>query len=376
MSKRDYYDVLGVGRGTGGDELKTAYRKLAKELHPDRNPGDKTSEAKFKELNEAYDVLKDDQKRAAYDQFGHAAFEGGGAGRAGGFDFSSSFADVFDDLFGEFVGRGGQRGGSGAQRGADLRYNLEISLEDAAIGKKAQVRVATAVTCETCEGSGAAAGSKPVVCPRCRGVGQIRTQQGFFTVQRTCPSCHGNGRVIEDPCKSCGGQGRVQREKTLSVNIPAGVDDGTRIRLGGEGEAGARGGPNGDLYIFISVAPHPLFRRDGLNLYCRVPISMVAASLGGQIEVPTLGGGRAKVTVPAGTQTGKQFRLRGKGVAAMRGQEIGDLFIQTVVETPMNLTKKQKDLLKEFEAAGTAETSPESSGFFAKVKEFWDDLRE
>jgi len=378
MAKRDYYDVLGVGRGAAADELKTAYRKLAKELHPDRNPGDKSAESKFKELNEAYDVLKDEQKRAAYDQFGHAAFEGGGAGRAGGFDFSSSFADVFDDLFGEFMGRGGQRGGGGggAQRGADLRYNLEISLEEAAIGKKAQLRVPTAVTCETCEGSGAATGSKPVVCPRCRGVGQIRTQQGFFTVQRTCPTCHGNGRVIEQPCTACGGQGRVQREKTLSVNIPAGVDDGTRIRLAGEGEAGARGGPNGDLYIFLSVTPHRLFRRDGLNLYCRVPISMVSAALGGQIEVPTLGGGRAKVTVPPGTQTGKQFRLRGKGIAAMRGQEIGDLFIQTVVETPMNLTKRQKELLKEFEAGGTPDTSPESAGFFAKVKEFWDDLRE
>jgi molecular chaperone DnaJ len=378
MAKRDYYDVLGVGRSASPDDLKSAFRKLAKELHPDRNPGDKASEAKFKELNEAYDVLKDEQKRAAYDQFGHAAFEGGGAGRGGGFDFSSSFADVFDDLFGEFMGRGGQRaGGSGALRGADLRFNLEISLEESALGKKAQIRVPTAITCEGCEGSGAAEGSKPVVCPRCRGVGQIRTQQGFFTVQRTCPTCHGQGRVIEEPCRKCGGQGRVQREKTLSVNVPPGVDDGTRIRLAGEGEAGMRGGPNGDLYIFLSVAPHRLFRRDGLNLYCRVPISMVSAALGGQIEVPTLGGGRAKVTVPAGTQTGKQFRLKAKGMPAMRSGEIGDLFIQMVIETPVNLTKRQKELLKEFEAAGTEEqTNPETSGFFAKVKEFWDDLRE
>jgi len=380
MSKRDYYDVLGVGRGASPDEMKAAFRKLAKELHPDRNPDDKTAEAKFKELNEAYDVLKDEQKRAAYDQFGHAAFEGGGAGRAGGFDFSSSFADVFDDLFGEFMGRGGgagggRGGGSGALRGADLRYNLEISLEESALGKKAQVRVPTAVVCEACEGSGAAEGSKPTACPRCRGVGQIRTQQGFFTVQRTCPTCHGQGRVIEEPCRKCGGQGRVQREKTLSVNIPPGVDDGTRIRLAGEGEAGLRGGPNGDLYIFVSVAPHRLFRRDGLNLYCRVPISMVSAALGGQIEVPTLAGGRAKVTVPSGTQTGKQFRLKAKGMPAMRSTEIGDLFIQMVVETPVNLTKRQKELLKEFEGAGTEEqTSPETSGFFAKVKEFWSDL--
>lgn len=380
MSKRDYYETLGVKRGASEAELKQAYRRLARDLHPDKNRDDPKASEKFKAVNEAYDVLKDPEKKAAYDQFGHAAFEGGGAGRAGGFDFSSSFADVFDDLFGEFMGRGGgagggRGGGSGALRGADLRYNLEISLEESALGKKAQVRVPTAVVCEACEGSGAAEGSKPTACPRCRGVGQIRTQQGFFTVQRTCPTCHGQGRVIEEPCRKCGGQGRVQREKTLSVNIPPGVDDGTRIRLAGEGEAGLRGGPNGDLYIFVSVAPHRLFRRDGLNLYCRVPISMVSAALGGQIEVPTLAGGRAKVTVPSGTQTGKQFRLKAKGMPAMRSTEIGDLFIQMVVETPVNLTKRQKELLKEFEGAGSEEqTSPETSGFFAKVKEFWSDL--
>ena len=375
MAKQDYYELLGVNRGASGDELKRAYRKLAMQHHPDRNPGDKAAEQKFKDISEAYEVLKDEQKRAAYDRFGHAAFEGGGRQGAGDFGFAGGFADIFDEMFGEFMG--GRRGGQAAQRGADLRYNLEISLEDAFGGKQASIRVATAATCESCAGTGADAGSKPTTCQTCRGHGKVRATQGFFTIERTCPTCHGAGQIIERPCRACGGQGRVRKERALNVNIPAGVEDGTRIRLAGEGEAGLRGGPNGDLYIFLSIAPHRLFRRDGMNLYCRVPISMVSAALGGTIEVPTLGGGRAKVSIPTGTQTGKQFRLKAKGMPAMRSPEIGDMFVQLVVETPVNLSKRQKELLKEFDSAGSGETtSPESTGFFAKVKEFWDDLRE
>ncbi len=373
MAKADYYDLLGVGRNADADEIKRSYRKMAMKFHPDRNPGDAEAEARFKELSEAYEVLKDDQKRSAYDQFGHAAFEGGDGMGRGGFDFGSSFADVFDDLFGEFMG-GGQRSRTGATRGADLRYNLEISLEDAYHGRNTQIRVPTTATCESCEGSGAADNSQPVTCRTCQGAGRIRAQQGFFTIERTCPACQGAGRVIETPCKSCAGQGRVQKEKTLAVNIPAGVEDGTRIRLSGEGEAGLRGGPAGDLYIFLSLSAHKLFRRDGANLYCRVPITMVTAALGGNIEVPTLDGGRAKVNVPGGTQSGSQFRLRGKGMPVMRGQAHGDLYIQTTVETPVNLTKAQKDLLREFDEAASEKTSPETHGFFSKVRELWDDL--
>jgi molecular chaperone DnaJ len=375
MSKRDYYEVLGVTRRATADEMKAAFRKKAKELHPDRNPGDKTSEQKFKELNEAYDVLKDDQKRALYDQHGHEAFEGPGGGRGGpgfGFDFSTSFTDVFDDLFGEFMG--GRRGGGGsrASRGSDLRYNMEISLEEAFAGKTATIRVPGSVTCEACTGSGAEAGSKPQACPTCSGVGKVRAQQGFFTIERTCPTCQGLGRVVKNPCRACNGAGRVQRERTLSVNIPQGVEDGTRIRLAGEGEAGVRGGPKGDLYIFLSIAPHSLFKRDGGDLYCRVPVSFVSAALGGNVEVPTLGGGRARITIPEGTQSGKQFRLRAKGMPALRGQgAVGDLFVEVAVETPVHLTKKQQDLLREFEKAGTAHNSPETQSFFAKVKEIF-----
>ncbi len=375
MAKQDFYEVLGVDRNAGTDEIKRAYRKLAMKYHPDRNPGDKEAERKFKAISEAYDVLKDDEKRAAYDQYGHTAFDEG-FGPARGFDFGSSFADVFDDLFGEFMG-GGRRTRSASSRGADLRYNLEITLEDAYSGKKAQVRVPTSVVCDDCRGSGAADNSAPVACRTCQGVGRIRAQQGFFTVERTCPACSGVGRVIERPCRTCGGQGRVQREKTLAVNIPAGVEDGTRIRLAGEGEAGVRGGPPGDLYIFLSIAPHRFFRRDGANIYCRVPIPMVTAALGGVVEVPTLDGGRARVTIPSGSQTGAQFRLKGKGMPVMRGQGRGDMLIQATVETPVNLTRRQKELLREFEkAAGSERTSPESHGFFSKVKELWDDLTE
>jgi molecular chaperone DnaJ len=381
MSKRDYYDVLGVSRNASADELKKAYRSLAKKLHPDQNPGDKEAEQRFKELNEAYDALKDEQSRAAYDQFGHAAFDGGMGGRGpggmgGGFG-GASMSDIFDDLFGEFMGGRGGRGrrgggGGGQMRGHDLRYNMEITLEEAFEGKKAQVRVPGSVACEACHGSGAAPGSSPITCPTCQGDGKVRASQGFFTIERTCPTCHGRGQTIDKPCPACQGAGRVEKERTLSVNIPAGVEDGTRIRLAGEGEAGMRGGPAGDLYIFLSVKPHRLFERDGADLFCRVPISMVTAAMGGEIEVPTLGGKKVKVKIPEGAQTGRQFRLRAKGMPVVNSRETGDLYIQITIETPVNLTRKQKDLLKAFEDASDPSNSPESTGFFAKVKEFWD----
>lgn len=376
MASHDYYEILGVARGADAETLKRAYRKLAMQYHPDRNPGDKAAEAKFKEINEAYEVLRDPDKRAAYDRFGHEAFSGGnGAGgfRPGGFDFNfaSSFADIFDEMFGEMRARRGQA----TQRGADLRYNMTITLEEAYRGKQATIKVPTSVQCEGCGGSGAEGGAPPVACATCQGLGRVRAQQGFFTIERTCPTCQGAGQVIRDPCKLCGGLGRVHREKTLAVNIPAGVEDGTRIRLAGEGEAGLRGGPTGDLYIFLSVEPHRVFQRDGANIYCRVPIPMVTAALGGTIEVPTLDGSRAKVTIPAGCQTGQQFRLRGKGMSILNSRSFGDMYVETLVETPTNLTKKQQELLREFEAAGRGH-NPQSEGFFAKVKELWDDLTE
>jgi len=373
MAKRDCYDILGVGRQAGADEIKKAYRKQAMQFHPDRNPGDKTAEQKFKEASEAYEILKDDEKKAAYDRFGHAAFEQDGA-RPGGADFTSSFADVFDDLFGDFTGSRGRARTN--MRGGDLRYNLEITLEEAFNGKRAKVRVPTSVSCDDCQGSGAAGGAQPVTCPTCQGAGKVRAQQGFFTIERPCSTCQGAGRVIKDPCRSCRGSGRTQREKTLSVNIPAGVEEGTRIRLSGEGEAGMRGAPSGDLYIFLSIAAHRLFQRDGADIHCRVPITVASAALGGAIEVPTIDGGRARVTIPSGTQSGHQFRLKSKGMKMMRGAGRGDMYIHTVVETPVNLTKKQKELLREFESTGGAKTNPQSAGFFAKVKELWDDLRE
>jgi len=378
MAKQDFYELLGVQRGASAEEMKKAYRKLAMQHHPDRNPGDKAAEAKFKELSEAYEILKDDQKRAAYDRFGHAAFEnGGGAPGAGGFGFANAggFADIFDEMFGEFMG--GPRGGQGQGRGSDLRYNLEITLEEAFKGKQTNVRVPTLTACEACHGSGAQPGSKPVNCATCKGHGRVRAQQGFFTIERTCPSCQGAGRVIEKPCRSCAGQGRVRKEKTLAVSIPPGVEDGTRIRLAGEGEIGMRGAAAGDLYIFLGLAPHRLFQRDGANIHCNVPIPMATAALGGAIEVPSIDGGRAKVTVPAGTQTGHQFRLRGKGMSVLRSAQRGDMYVHAVIETPMNLTKRQQELLKEFDREGEqAKTSPESEGFFSRVKEFFEDLRE
>jgi molecular chaperone DnaJ len=375
MSKRDFYEILEVERTASDGELKTAYRKLAMKWHPDRNPGDKDCEHKFKEINEAYDVLKDEQKRAAYDRFGHAAFEQGGAGGGHGFgsDFASSFSDIFEDLFGMAGGRRGGRGG-GRERGADLRYNMEITLEEAYAGKTAQIRIPTSVTCEACSGNGAKAGSKPKTCPTCGGAGKVRHTQGFFTLERTCVGCQGRGQVIDNPCPNCSGSGRVTRERLLSVNVPPGVEDGTRIRLAGEGEAGVRGGPTGDLYIFLSLGPHQFFQRDSADLHCRVPISMVTAALGGSFDVPTIDGGKTKVKVPEGTHSGGRFRLGGKGMPVLRSRERGDMYVQVVVETPQKLTKRQKELLQEFDKQSSTETQPEAAGFFSKVKEFLDGL--
>ena len=369
MAKRCFYEVLGVEKTASIETIKGSYRKLAKELHPDKNPGNHECEHKFKEINEAYDILKDEQKRAAYDRYGHAAFENGmGNGRGpAGFDFASSFTDVFDDLFGEFMG--GRRNRR-QNRGADLRYNLEITLEDAFRGRNVEIRVPSAVACEACEGSGAEAGSKPETCPSCSGHGKVRAQQGFFTIERTCPKCRGAGRIVKNPCRACHGQGRVQKERTLAVDIPPGVEEGTRIRLSGEGQAGIHGGGAGDLYIFLSVAPHTIFSRDGDNLYCRVPIGVTLAALGGAIEVPTLNGARIKVTIPEGVQTGHQIRLKGKGMPVLKGGAVmGDLFVEMRVETPVRLNKKQKELLRQLEEEGKG-TQPESEGFFAKMKDF------
>ncbi|MBV6634181.1 MAG: molecular chaperone DnaJ [Alphaproteobacteria bacterium] len=378
MSKQDYYELLGVDKGASADELKSAYRKQAMKYHPDRNPGDEAAELKFKEVSEAYDILRDDDKRAAYDRYGHAAFEGGGGpgGGAGDFGFGANFADIFDEMFGDFMGskRGG---GKASSRGSDLRYNLEIDLEQAFKGDKVQVRVPTSVICEACDGTGAEGKSEPETCPTCGGVGRVRAQQGFFMIERTCPTCSGAGKIIKNPCRVCSGSGRVRKEKSLSVNIPSGVEDGTRIRLAGEGEAGLRGAPAGDLYIFLTVQPHDFFMRSGSDLGCRVPIPMTTAAMGGQIEVPTIDGKRARVTVPAGTQTGQAFRLKGKGMSILRSQTRGDMMIETVVETPRNLSARQKELLKEFDQEGKpGANSPESEGFFSKVKELWEDLKD
>jgi molecular chaperone DnaJ len=375
MPKRDYYDILGLSRGASEQDIKSAFRRLAKDCHPDRNAGDKAAEQKFKELGEAYEALRDPQKRAAYDQFGHAAFDGHGGRGAHGFgpDFASSMSDIFDDLFGEFMGgRRGRGQRTGRERGADLRYNMEISLPEAFAGKTAQIRVPTSVTCEACTGTGAKAGTQPSTCPTCAGAGKVRASQGFFTIERTCHSCQGRGEIINDPCSSCSGSGRVMRERTLSVNIPAGVEDGTRIRLAGEGEAGMRGGPAGDLYIFLSIKPHEFFQRDGADIFCRVPISMTTAALSGHIDVPTVDGGKTRVKVPEGTETGKQFRLKGKGMPVLRSKVTGDMYIQVEVETPKNLTARQRELLESFERESHGETSPHSAGFFTRVKEFFE----
>ncbi len=381
MAKRDYYEILGVSRTCSEKELKVAFRRLAKKYHPDANPDDPEAERKFKEVAEAYEVLKDPQKRAAYDRYGHAAFENGGGGGAGPFggggfgpDFGATMSDIFEEMFGDFMGGRG-RSRSQASRGADLRYNLEITLSEAFFGKTATVKVPTAVACEACGGTGARAGSHPRSCPTCHGRGTVRATSGFFTVERTCPSCHGQGQVISDPCETCGGAGRVARERTLQVRIPPGVEDGTRIRLAGEGEAGLRGGPSGDLYIFLSIRPHEFFQRDGADLFCRVPISMVTAALGGEIEVPTIEGKKARVVIPEGTQSGRQFRLKGIGMPVLNTSRKGDMYIQVDVETPVNLTPRQKELLREFEQEAK-DNSPQSEGFFAKARKFWESLSE
>jgi molecular chaperone DnaJ len=369
--KADCYETLGVEKGASADDIKRAYRKLAMQYHPDRNPGDAVAEQKFKDLSHAYDILKDEQKRAAYDRFGHAAFEngGGGGGRPGAdFGFGANFSDIFDQMFGDM---GGRRGDGSNQRGSDLRYNLEITLEAAFKGDQVAIRVPGWSACSPCAGTGAANGQPPVNCPTCGGAGRVRAPQGFFTIERTCA-----GRVIKDPCRSCAGTGRIRKEKTLEVTIPPGVDDGTRIRLSGEGEMGIRGAASGDLYVFLSVKSHGFFQRDGADLHCRVPIPMPTAALGGQIEVPTIDGSRSHVTVPAGTQSGQQFRLRGKGMTILQSPGRGDLYIEVGVETPVKLTKRQKELLQEFEkeGAGGPGTHPESEGFFARVKEFLGEL--
>jgi molecular chaperone DnaJ len=376
MSKTDFYVVLGVDRNADEKTLKSAYRKKAMQYHPDRNPGDAEAEAKFKDVNEAYEALKDPQKRAAYDRYGHAAFEQGGPGGPGaGGDFGASMSDIFEDIFGDFMGGGGgRRGRSASNRGADLRYNLEITLEEAFAGKTVDIDIPTSVACEVCSGSGARPGSDPTACNTCGGIGKVRAAQGFFTIERTCPTCQGRGEIISDPCDNCSGQGRVHEDRSLSVNIPAGIEDGTRIRLANEGEAGERGGPTGDLYIFVALKPHDFFQRDGSDIFCRVPISLTTAALGGQFDVPTVDGGKTRVKVPDGSQSGKQFRLRGKGMSVLRSKQRGDMYIQIAVETPTNLTKRQRELLQEFEKQSSADNNPQSHGFFAKMRDFFENL--
>jgi molecular chaperone DnaJ len=380
MSKRDYYEILSVERDVSEKDLKKAYRRVAMKFHPDRNPDDKEAEEKFKEASEAYEVLSDSQKRAAYDQYGHAGVDqqGGGFGGGGFGGGSGNFSDIFGDVFGDIFGGGGAGGGrgrGGPARGSDLRYTLELDLEEAVKGTSVKIRVPTLVGCNTCDGSGAKAGTKPVSCTTCGGVGQVRMQQGFFSVQQTCPNCRGKGSIISDPCGDCHGQGRTEETKTLSVKVPSGVDTGDRIRLSGEGEAGADGGPSGDLYVQVSVKEHDIFERDGKNLYCDVPISFVDAALGGELDVPTLDG-RVKLKVPTETQTGKMFRLRGKGVTPVRGGGAGDLMCRVTVETPVNLSNKQKELLKEFKASMKGDkNSPKQSSWFEGMKNFFGDMK-
>ncbi len=390
MSKKDYYDLLGVTKSASADDLKKAYRKLAMKYHPDKNPGDKESEKKFKEINEAYDVLKDPDKKAAYDRYGHAAFEQGGGqggfnpgGFGGGFDFSggfggANFADIIDEVFGEFSGQG-RRGQSqqrdAALRGNDIRYNLEITLEEAFTGLTSTLRFSAPCPCTSCNGSGAEGGAAPVQCKTCHGRGKLRFQQGFFTVERTCSACQGVGQSIDKPCRPCSGTGRMKKERTIEVKIPAGVDEGTRIRLGGDGEAGLRGGPSGDLYVFIHIKPHRFFKRHEHDIACKVPIPMTTAALGGEVEVPSIEGAAVKIKIPAGTQSNHQFRLKGKGMSLLRSTSRGDMYVETIVETPVNLTKRQKELLEEFEKGDEEHaSSPQSAGFFSKVKDFFDDL--
>ncbi len=374
MSKRDYYDVLGVSRDASDDDLKKAYRRLAMKFHPDRNPDAPDAEEKFKEASEAYQILTDSEKRQAYNQFGHAGVDQSQAG-GGGFNMEGNFGDIFGDVFGDIFG--GSRGRSnGVARGADLRYNMHLDLEQAVNGDTVEVRIPVLAACEPCEGSGAAPGTSAEACPDCRGAGQVRVSQGFFSLQQTCPRCRGQGRVVTDPCRSCGGAGRTEKNKTLSVKIPAGVDNGDRIRLSGEGEAGMHGGPAGDLYVQMEVREHAIFVREGKHLYCEVPISFVDAALGGELEVPTLDG-RVKLKIPGETQTGKVFRLRGKGVTQVRGGGLGDLLCKVLVETPVKLTERQKDLLKEFKTSlgGSEKHSPKEKSWFEGVRDFFDGLK-
>lgn len=376
--KADFYETLGVGKGADEKELKAAFRKQAMRYHPDRNPDDPEAERKFKEVGEAYEVLKDPQKRAAYDRFGHSAFENGGMGGGGGHGFGGAggFADIFEDIFGDMMGGGRRRSSGGRERGADLRYNMEIALEEAFAGKTAQIHVPSSIQCTDCSGSGAKPGTSPTTCPMCQGHGRVRAAQGFFSIERSCPQCQGRGQTITDPCPKCSGQGRVTEDRSLSVNIPAGIEDGTRIRLAGEGEAGLRGAPSGDLYIFLSVKPHEFFQRDGSDLYCKVPISMTTAALGGAFEVTTLDGTQTRVKVPEGSQNGRQFRLKGKGMPVLRQPQMGDLYIQVSVETPQNLSKRQRELLEEFDRLSSKENSPQSAGFFSRMKDFLDSFGE
>ncbi len=375
MAKPDYYATLGAAREASADDLKKAYRKAAMQYHPDRNPGNPAAEAKFKEVNEAYDVLKDEQKRAAYDRFGHAAFENGGGAQQPGFGGGEGLGDIFDQMFGEFMGGNGGRGRRGPRGGADVRAGVEISLEEAFKGAKRTIRVPTRVACEACVGTGSESKEKgSETCTGCGGAGKVRAQQGFFIVERTCPTCGGAGRVVRNPCRICAGAGTVQRERSLSVDIPGGVEDGTRIRLTGQGEAGGPGAPAGDLYVHVGVQAHEIFQREGANIMCHVPIRMTQAALGAEVEVPSIDGSKARVKIPAGTQTGAQFRLRSKGFSVLRSNQRGDMFIQIAVETPQHLTPGQRDLLEKFEgeAQGHHKGSPETHGFFAKVREFFD----
>jgi molecular chaperone DnaJ len=377
MSKRDFYEVLGVAKNASEAELKKAFRTAAHKFHPDRNPDDAGAEDKFKEAKEAYEVLSDAQKRAAYDQFGHAGVDpSAGAGGFGG-GGASSFSDIFGDVFGDIFGGGGRGGAPRQRRGSDLRYNLSLSLEEAVQGTSVNIEVPTQVKCESCNGSGAKKGSSPVTCTTCGGHGQVRMQQGFFSLQQTCPHCGGTGQMIKDPCGDCRGSGHVHKTKKLSVKVPAGVDTGDRIRLSGEGEAGERGAPAGDLYVQVNVKPHPIFVRDGVDLYCEVPISFVTATLGGELEVPTLDG-RVNLKIPAETQSGKMFRMRGKGVRSVRGASVGDLMCKVEIETPVNLSEKQKDLLRQFEEATNSSNgkhSPKRHSWLGGVKKFFEDMK-
>lgn len=381
MDKQDYYDLLGVSKGASDAEIKKAYRMMAMKYHPDRNPGNKEAEIKFREVTEAYEVLKDGQKRAAYDRYGHAAFaQGAGAGAGfGGFNFdfggAGGFGNIFEDIFGEFMGAAGRRSPRyEGERGEDIRYDLEISLEEAYSGLKKEIEIRSSEKCEECDGTGAEKGTKAETCEMCRGTGRIRRQSGFFIEERMCPSCRGTGKVIKNPCKKCGGSGKVSKKKTLEVNIPAGIDDENRMRLTGQGEAGSHGGPNGDLYIFVHVKPHKIFKREGVNLFCTVPLTMTTAALGGEIEIPCLDGTTEKITIEPGTQTGQEIRLRKKGMNGLQSRNAGDLFVRFKVETPTKLTAKQKELLRQFAEEGR-NTSPESEGFFDKIKEFVDNLK-